>query len=66
MRYHSTRDAKVSVNATEAILKGLSDDGGLFVPESIPKLPVPVEEFVGKSYRDTAFLIMKEFFTAWY
>ncbi len=63
MRYHSTRDAKVSVNATEAILKGLSDDGGLFVPESIPKLPVPVEEFVGKSYRDTAFLIMKEFFT---
>ena len=63
MRYHSTRDAKVSVEATEAILKGLSDDGGLFVPESIPKLPLPVEEFVGKSYRDTAFLIMKEFFT---
>ena len=31
LMYKSTRDGKVEVTATEAILKGLADDGGLFV-----------------------------------
>ncbi len=63
MKYYSTRSANINLEATEAILKGISEDGGLFVPESIPKLPIPIEEFVGKDYRDTAFLVMKQFFT---
>ena len=36
--YRSTRDNKVSVTASKAILKGLAEDGGLFVPEMIPAL----------------------------
>ena len=35
--YKSTRDAEKTVTASQAILKGLADDGGLFVPVSIPK-----------------------------
>lgn len=38
MKYTSTRDSSVSVNSAVAISKGISDDGGLFVPEYIPKL----------------------------
>ena len=33
--YKSTRNSEKTVTASEAILKGLADDGGLFVPESI-------------------------------
>ena len=39
MRYISTRSADgASFSASEAILKGLAPDGGLFVPEAIPQL----------------------------
>lgn len=38
MFYRSTRDDSVKVTASQAILKGLAADGGLFVPESIPSL----------------------------
>ena len=41
--YKSTRNANETVTASEAILKGLADDGGLFVPESIPELDVTWE-----------------------
>lgn len=36
--YRSTRGAKEPVTASKAILQGLAEDGGLFVPDSIPKL----------------------------
>ena len=36
--YKSTRNSEKTVTASEAILKGLADDGGLFVPESIQSL----------------------------
>ena len=38
--YRSTRGNGSTVTASQAILKGLAEDGGLFVPVSIPKLPV--------------------------
>ena len=38
--YRSTRDSSVQVTASQAILKGLSADGGLFVPMEIPALNV--------------------------
>ncbi len=61
--YKSTRGSDNIVTASQAILKGLAEDGGLYVPVSIPKLPVKLEELAGLSYQDTAFLIMKEFLT---
>ena len=39
--YKSTRGKEQAVTASMAILKGLSEDGGLFVPERIPQLDVP-------------------------
>ena len=38
MKYTSTRDAKIKVSAAAAISQGISDEGGLFVPEFIPLL----------------------------
>lgn len=49
------------MTASEAILKGLADDGGLFVPESIPKLDVTLDELKGMSYQETAYAVMKQF-----
>ena len=61
--YKSTRDAEKTVTASQAILKGLSDDGGLFVPVSIPKLPVSLGELKEMSYQEIAYTVMKEFLT---
>lgn len=40
MRYLSTRNSNLKVSSREAILKGISEDGGLFVPESFPKFDI--------------------------
>lgn len=63
IQYKSTRNSNVKVTASQAILKGLADDGGLFVPEQIPKLSVRPDELKGMSYQETAYTVMKEFLT---
>lgn len=61
--YKSTRNAEKTVTASEAILKGLAEDGGLFVPVEIPKLDVDMEILKEMSYQETAYAVMKQFFT---
>lgn len=61
--YTSTRNRDVRVTASQAILQGLSEDGGLFVPESIPSLDVPLEELAEMSYQQVAYQVMSRFFT---
>lgn len=61
--YKSTRNAEKTVTASQAILKGLAEDGGLFVPESIPKLDVTMEELKDMTYQETAYAVMKQFLT---
>lgn len=63
IRYKSTRNSGSTVTASQAILKGLAEDGGLFVPEQIPKLSVSVDDLKGMSYQETAYTVMKEFLT---
>ena len=63
LMYNSTRNANDKVTASQAILKGLADDGGLFVPEQIPALDKTIEELAGMSYQETAYEVMKKFFT---
>lgn len=63
IQYKSTRGDKTYVKASEAIIKGLSDDGGLYVPVELPKLSVTPEELVGLPYQEVAYLVMKEFLT---
>lgn len=61
--YRSTRGNGSTVTASQAILKGLSEDGGLYVPDQIPTLDVPVEELAGMSYQQVAYQVMSRFLT---
>ena len=61
--YRSTRDSSVQVTASQAILKGLSADGGLFVPMEIPALNVSLDELAKMSYQETAYAVMSKFLT---
>lgn len=62
LMYKSTRSNETAT-ASQAILKGLASDGGLFVPTQIPKLSVSVEELSKMTYQETAYAVMKEFLT---
>ena len=61
--YRSTRSNSEPVTASQAILKGLSDDGGLFVPDHIPALDKSLSELAGMSYQQVAYEVMKLFLT---
>lgn len=61
--YKSTRGTGECVKASEAILKGLSKDGGLFVPTEIPELDVPMDRLAGMTYREIAYEVMRRFLT---
>ncbi|MBQ3030046.1 MAG: threonine synthase [Agathobacter sp.] len=61
--YSSTRNKNEKVTASQAILKGLATDGGLFVPDNIPALDVSVDELAKMSYQETAYAVMKQFLT---
>jgi len=61
--YNSTRSSGTPVKASEAILKGLSDDGGLFVPDRIPALDKSLQELSGLTYKEVAYEVMKLFLT---
>lgn len=61
--YKSTRGTGECVTASQAILKGLSDDGGLFVPTQIPVLDIPVEKLASMTYQEIAYEVMSRFLT---
>ena len=59
VKYTSTRGDQTEYTASQAVLKGLAEDGGLFVPNYIPKLERTMEEMGELSYQDTAYEVMK-------
>ena len=61
--YKSTRSDSQPVTASQAILKGLADDGGLFVPMQIPALDVSLEQLATMSYQQVAYEVMKLYLT---
>jgi threonine synthase len=61
--YQSTREDKKRVLSAEAIIRGIADDGGLFVPETIPRADKDIYKLKSADYKELAFLIMKEFLT---
>lgn len=63
MFYKSTRGDEKQVTASQAILKGLALDGGLFVPEKMPKLDISFNQLKELDYKETAYQVMKLFFT---
>lgn len=61
--YNSTRGGEKGLSASEAILKGLALDGGLFMPNTIPSFDFSLDSLKGKNYRDVAYEVMKLFLT---
>lgn len=61
--YQSTRGGESGLTASQAILKGLADDGGLFMPTEIPKLDISMEKLAEMTYQETAYQVMKQFLT---
>lgn len=57
--YGSTRNDSEKVQASQAILQGLSEDGGLFVPDHIPSLDKTLKELSEMEYREVAYEVMK-------
>lgn len=63
LMYQSTRSNSETITASKAILKGLADDGGLYVPVSVPKLDMSMKELAKLTYQETAYEVMKLFLT---
>lgn len=64
MLYTSTRDKSVRVSAAQAITQGISKDGGLFVPETIPAISMDdIRELVALDYRSRAKRILSLYLT---
>ncbi|MDD6194209.1 MAG: threonine synthase [Lachnospiraceae bacterium] len=63
LQYVSTRDASEVVSASQAILKGLANGGGLYVPTRIPQLEVSLQELSTMTYQQVAYEVMKLFLT---
>lgn len=60
MNYYSTRNKDEKVRAKEAIFRGPADDGGLYVPETIPAFPY--EDFLNAKYEELAAAVLNVFF----
>lgn len=59
MKYISTRDPSIQLTASQAILKGISPEGGLFVPEEFPQVDLDfIRELEGLTYWERAECIM--------
>lgn len=64
MFYNSTRNSNVKVSSAEAITQGISVDGGLFVPESIPELSLDEIKAIGEmKYADRAAFVFSKYLT---
>lgn len=61
-RYQSTRNQNIDKAATEAILQGISKEGGLFVPKNIPKIDFGLGEMLEFDYQTLAYRVMRLFF----
>ena len=64
MNYQSTRDKTISISSAEAIKIGLSHEGGLFVPESIPQITLDdLTALSTATYNERARFVLGRFLT---
>lgn len=62
MQYISTRNKDICISASEAIIQGISRDGGLFVPKTLPKID-NMENLIDMDYKELAYEVMSKFIT---
>lgn len=64
MLYNSTENNKEVVSAAQAIAQGISKDGGLFVPQELPKYTEETfKSLLGLSYNERAKIVFSDFLT---
>ena len=64
MKYFSTRDTSLKLDSAQAIVRGLSKDGGLFCPDGIPKITDDEKKFlISATYRERAAFVLGKFLT---
>lgn len=63
INYVSTRGSINKKTAAQAVIQGISEDKGLYVPMQLPELPFKLDEMVGKTYQEIAFKVISAFFT---
>lgn len=63
MHYIGTRNKTISATASQAILKGICSDGGLFVPNEIPKMDKSLQELMEMDYKALAYEVLKLYLT---
>lgn len=61
MYYSSTRGTKEKVTASQAIIKGISNDGGLYVPSEFPNVKNELINLVNSTYSQIAFFVLSKF-----
>ena len=57
--FYSTRDDKKFISASEAMLLGIADDGGLYLPKEIHHLEI--EECLNLSYTELAYKVLRPY-----
>lgn len=62
MNYESTRGSEIKKTGAQAIVQGIAEDKGLYVPERIPALPFTIKDMKGKSYKEIAHAIIGSYF----
>ena len=63
IKYKSTRGSINTKTAAQAVIKGIAEDKGLYVPETVPQLPVSIEELAEMPYKEVAYNIIGSLFT---
>ena len=61
MKFISTRGVSQVDCASKAIVKGLAEDGGLFVPERFPNLTNKLEDMLNMAYYERASFVIHSF-----
>ena len=64
MFYKSTRNSSIRVESAAAIAKGISEEGGLFVPETIPSISMDeLKSLAGMNYAERAAFVFSKYLT---
>jgi len=61
--YRSTRGTDNRIESSRAIVRGIATDGGLYVPEAVPQIDLPMDSLSRMNYGELALYIMSKFLT---
>lgn len=63
MLYKSTRGNSKYITASEGIIKGIAEDGGLYIPNKIPNIEENLESLANFSYKEVALYVLRKYLT---